>query len=132
MAKRIPRAPGRQYQVSDAELTDQQRALIEWAETDLKPSKDHPGTRRGADAAAHGRAMLEAALGSPATVERAMGGRPPLDPAARPGQHAPVRQVRLPASMNAELSEMAAAEGRRASEIIREAIAIYLNAHRAS
>jgi predicted DNA-binding protein len=43
-----------------------------------------------------------------------------------------VRQVRLPEQMNAELSELAAAEGRRASEIIREALAAYLSTHRAS
>jgi hypothetical protein len=131
MTEPIPGAPG-QFVVADAELTDDERALIEWAEQDIQPEVNHPSSLHGADAAAHGRAVLEAALGGPETAERAMHGRPPLDPTARPGQHAPVRQVRLPASMNTELSERAAAEGRPASEIIREALAAYLNTHRAS
>jgi hypothetical protein len=132
MAKRIPGAPGRQYQVDDAELTAQERDLIAWADEDIRPAADHPGIRHGTDAAVEGRALLDAALGGPASAERAMGGRPPLDSASPRGQHAPVRQVRLPASMNAALSELAAAEGRRPSEIIREALAAYLDAHRAS
>jgi hypothetical protein len=132
MAKRIPAAPGAQYSVEDVDLTDAQRSLTEWADGDVRPSPDRSEVLRGAAAAAHGRGVLEAALGDGDVVERAMGGRPPLDPAARPGEHAPVRQVRLPASMNAELDQRAAAEGRRPSEIIRAALAAYLNDHRAS
>ncbi len=132
MAKRIPGVPGQQYRVDDAELTAQEQDLIAWADDDMRPVPEHPGTRRGVDAAAEGRALLEAALGGPAAADRAMGGRPPLDSASTRGQHAPVRQVRLPVSMNDALSQQAAAEGRRPSEIIREALAAYLDARRAS
>jgi hypothetical protein len=131
MPEPIPGVPG-QFLVSDAELTDHERALVAWAESDIRPDWNHPGTLHGADAAAAGRAVLEAALGGAEAAERATSGRPRLDPAAAPGQQSPVRQVRLPASMNAELSELAAAEGRKASEIIREALAAYLSTHRAS
>ena len=130
MAKRITGAPGKQYQL--AELTKREQALVERAAVDIQPAGRRSSTKRGSAAAEHGRAALEAALRSPATVERAMGGRPPLDPSSRRGQHAPARQVRLPASMNDQLAELAAAEGRKPSEIIREALATYLNTHRAS
>jgi hypothetical protein len=132
MPKRISGASGRQYEVGDVELTEQEQALVEWAAGDVRPAGRRPNARRGSAAAEHGRAVLEAVLGSAATVDKAMGGRPPLDPSARRGQHAPVRQVRLPVSMNEQLTELAAAEGRKPSEIIREALAAYLNAHRAS
>ena len=132
MPQRISGVPGPQYQVGDAELTEQEQTLVEWAAGDVRPAGRQPSTRRGSAAAERGRAVLEAALGDPATVDKAMGGRPPLDPSARRGQHAPVRQVRLPVSMNEQLTELAAAEGRKPSEIIREALAAYLNNRRAS
>jgi hypothetical protein len=68
-----------QFLVSDAELTDHERALVEWAETDIRPDGTHPGALHGVDAAAAGRAVLEAALGGPEAVERAASGRPRLE-----------------------------------------------------
>jgi len=77
---------------------------------------------RGSDAAAFGRDLLE----------RATGGRPPLDPTAAPGQHSPVRQVRLPIAVNEQLAAVAAAEHRRPSDVIRTALADYLATHPAA
>ena len=67
-------------------------------------------------AAAHGRAALE----------RALGGRPSIDPSTKPGQHSRTRQVRLPHVINTKLDEVAAAQNRPPSEIMRAALAEYL------
>jgi len=58
-------------------------------------------------------------------------GRPSIDPAAGPGEHSKVRQVRLPAAANQQLDALAAAEGRTASDILRDALTDYLSTHRA-
>ncbi|MGQ0467662.1 MAG: ribbon-helix-helix protein, CopG family [Sporichthyaceae bacterium] len=88
----------------------------DWAETDMALKPESRTALRGPAAAEHGRALLE----------RATGGRPPLDPDAAPGQHSPVRQVRLPADLNEQLDAVAAAEHRRPSDVIRSALAEYL------
>lgn len=62
-------------------------------------------------------------------VEGASGGRPALDPAAGLGEHARVRQVRLPRALDSQLSALAEHQHRRASEIMREALTEYLAAH---
>ncbi|MGQ0624439.1 MAG: ribbon-helix-helix domain-containing protein [Sporichthyaceae bacterium] len=93
----------------------------DWAEHDMALKPDSRTALRGAAAAEHGRALLE----------RATGGRPPLDPNAAPGQHSPVRQVRLPADLNEQLDAVAAAEHRRPSDVIRSALADYLAARSA-
>ena len=108
------------------------QAAADWSEHEMDLSHAVGGTtRRGAAAAAHGRALLEHAAGGPAELEKAMRGRPSIDPDAGPGQHARVRQVRLPAAQNEQLDALAAAEGRRPSAVIRDAVAEYLATHRA-
>lgn len=84
-----------------------------------------------AAAAAHGRALPEQAAGGPAEFEKALRGRPSIDPDAGPGEHSRVRQVRLPAAQNEQLDAVAASEGRRPSAVIRDAVAQYLATHRA-
>jgi len=62
------------------------QAAADWAEHDMSLK---PGSRtalRGEAAASHGSA----------TLVRALGGRPSIDPNAKPGQHSRTRQVRLP------------------------------------
>lgn len=71
-----------------------------------------------------GQALLEAALGSPEAVERAVG-RPSLSGSTRHG-HSPVRQVRLPHDLDEALIKRAAEEHRRPSEVVREALTEYL------
>jgi hypothetical protein len=102
---------------TDAEGDHEQTA--EWAEHDMTLRRGSTTALRGPAAAEHGRALLE----------RAGGGRPPLDPTAAPGQHSPVRQVRLPADLNDQLTAVAAAEHRRPSDVIRSALADYLATH---
>lgn len=76
---------------------------------------------RGDDAAAHGRRELQ----------RAMGGRPSIDPDAARGKHARVRQVRLAADVNRRLERVVGAQHRRASDIMRDALAEYSRAQKA-
>ena len=73
-----------------------------------------------------GRALMEELLGSPEAVERAMG-RPSVDGTMRAG-HSPVRQVRLPRELDDRLKARAAAEHRKPSELMREALVAYLDA----
>lgn len=72
------------------------------------------------------RAILEDAIGSRA-LEQAVrrGGRPTLDGRAGEGP-SPKRQVRLPRDLDAALRDRAAAEHRRPSSIIRDALTDYL------
>ena len=62
-------------------------------------------------------------------LTRALGGRPSLDPAARPGTRSPVRNVRLPQQMSEQLDRVAQAQGRNPSDVIRDALTSYLTTH---
>jgi hypothetical protein len=93
----------------------------DWAENHMTLKPDSTTALRGPAAATYGRELLE----------RATGGRPPLDPNAAPGQHSPVRQVRLPPDLNDQLTAVAAAEHRRPSDVIRTALTEYLAARAA-
>lgn len=95
------------------------RELADWAEREMTLKPNSATALRGSAAAEFGRA----------TIERALGGRPSIDPHARPGQHSPVRQVRLPAEVNEQLAAVAAAEHRRPSDIIRSALVDYFATH---
>lgn len=101
---------------------DEERAarLSEWAENLESIPRDAVVIRgRGNEP---GRALLEAALGSPEAVDRAIR-RPSLD--GRAGK-SPVRQVRLPRDLDALLVKRAEAEDRKPSEVVREALYAYL------
>ena len=69
------------------------QAAADWAEHDMALKHGRTTALRGEAAAAHGRAALE----------RALGGRPSIDPNAKPGQHSRTRQVRLPNDINTRL-----------------------------
>lgn len=90
-----------------------------WAEDDMVLPHNSTTARRGADAAAAGRALLA----------RAHAGRPSLDPQAEPGTESPKRQVRLPQAVSEQVDTIAAAQGRRAAEVMREAITLYVQEH---
>jgi hypothetical protein len=94
----------------------------QWAERDMNLPKNSTTARRGEDAAAYGQSVLE----------RALGGRPSIDPQAAPGQHSKVRQVRLPQAINEQLDAVARQQHRRTSDIMREALAEYLATHAAN
>ena len=100
------------------EHTDHQ-ALSEWAENEMTLPKNSTTALRGDDAAAAGRALLE----------RAGGGRPSLDPNAQPGEESPRRQVRLPKPLSDRVNAIAAQQGRRPADVMREAIAEYAAHH---
>lgn len=85
----------------------------------------------GDEAAAAGRALLEECLGGPEALERALGGRPSLSPEAPRGHRSPVRSLRLPDELSRRLDAQAEAEGRRPSDVMRDALVEYLDGHRA-
>lgn len=83
----------------------------------------------GPAAAAHGRALLENAIG--ADELRRWVGRPSIDPHAQPGQASTVRHVRVARRASERVDAIAEAQGRKASAVIRDAIDDYLAAHSA-
>ena len=97
--------------------TDEQyRVAADWAEDSMTLDPCSTSALHGAAAAEHGRAALD----------RAMGGRPSIDPTARRGEHSRVRQVRLPAELDMKLDQRAALQHIRPSQIMREALQAYL------
>lgn len=98
------------------------KAAVDWAEHDMTLPARSKTALRGAAAAEHGRAALE----------RAGVGRPSIDPAAAPGQHARNRQVRLAANVDQQLRALAEQQQRTPSAVMRDAVAEYLHAHGAS
>jgi Ribbon-helix-helix protein, copG family len=99
---------------------DQERyhKLAEWAESDDR--EIHP------DRALRGRKAAEASR----ELLRRAGGRPSIDTDPDATGAAPRRQVRL-RSLNTRLDDLAAEQGRSASDIMRDAIATYLDTHQA-
>lgn len=100
-------------------MTDNDEALADWAERDMTLRPRSKSALRGSAAAEHGREALE----------RALGGRPSIDPTAQPGEHARNRQVRLAADVDRRLQELADQQHRTASAVMRDAVAEYLSAH---
>lgn len=111
-------------QLDDADLTAEERALVAWAEGEIRPAADRSATLTGAAAAAAGAEAVAAAIGGAENLDKALRGRPALDPRT-PGR-SPVRQVRMPAQLSQWLDDVATEQGRRASELIREAVGRYL------
>lgn len=95
-------------------------AAAEWAEHDMALKPDSESSLRGQEAASFGREL----------VERSQGGRPSIDPEATPGEKSPIRQVRLPRALNADLDAFARNHHRNASDVLREALSEYLAAHK--
>jgi len=74
---------------------------------------------RGPDAAAFGRDL----------IERSKGGRPSIDPEAKPGRHSRAIQVRVDDSLDRALAETARAQHRSKSAVVRDALAAYVSIH---
>lgn len=87
--------------------------LADWAQSDAPVI--HPSRGISGDAAAAAGADL---------LRRA--GRPSLEES---GATSPRRQVRLPESLSKRVDALAEADGRTPSELMREAIADYVDAH---
>ncbi|MDJ0363138.1 ribbon-helix-helix domain-containing protein [Rhodococcus sp. H29-C3] len=93
-------------------------ALSDWAENEMTLPAASKTAKRGRDAGAAGRALLDR-----------VAGRPSLDPDAEPGTESPVRQVRLPVRLDARIDAIAAQQGRSRSAVLRDAVAEYADAH---
>jgi hypothetical protein len=91
--------------------------LAAWAESDNRDI--HP------DRALHGAKAAEASR----ELLRRAGGRPSIDPAHDADGPAPRRQVRLPRGLSVQVDDLAARQGRNASDVMRDAIAAYVDAH---
>ncbi|MEO6142457.1 MAG: CopG family transcriptional regulator [Dermatophilaceae bacterium] len=103
--------------------------LAQWAEAGEFDLNFAGGkTLHGAEAAAAGRALLESAGVDVDAVERAVGGRPRLDPSAPRGPRSPRVNVAIPETLSDALKATAKARGVRTSVLVREALARYLDA----
>ncbi|MGL4173651.1 MAG: ribbon-helix-helix protein, CopG family [Actinomycetota bacterium] len=95
---------------------DRYAALADWAEHDMTIATDDATILRGKAAAEFGQKMLE----------QAGAGRPRLDPTEAVKGRSPRRQLRLPQALSDSVDQLATAQGRPASEVMREAISDYL------
>jgi len=102
-------------------------ALAAWAESQVEINPEGTRSRFAEPGDEAGRAMLEEALGGPAALRRALGGRPTLDPS---GAKSRARKVRLapPLDRRAEAA-VAAGAARDFSALMRTALAEYLDRH---
>lgn len=86
----------------------------------------------GDDAAEQGRATLEAALGGPGGVEKALRGRPTLTSGQRArGYQSPKRSFRLTERLDEQLVTFVDVQNRPQSEVMRDALAEYFERHKA-
>jgi len=108
-----------------AEIDD----VAQWAEAGyLDPNFAGGKALPAAAAAAAGSAILETAHVDIDAIERVVGGRPRLDPAAPRGSRSPRVNVAIPETMDEVLKGKAKARGVRTSVLVREALARYLDA----
>lgn len=97
-------------------------SLVEWAENaELKPRR----ARRGRDAAAAGRELLEAAGVDVEQVERNAGGRPRLGDGPK-GIRSPRLNVAISENLDLLLDELGRQRGVSRSALVREALDRYL------
>lgn len=95
-------------------------AAAEWAESQMTLRRGgSPVALRGTDAAAFGSDL----------IERSKGGRPSIDPEAKPGHHSRAVQVRVDDSLDRALAELARAQHRSKSAVVRDALAAYVSTH---
>ncbi|NMR28193.1 ribbon-helix-helix protein, CopG family [Crystallibacter degradans] len=107
---------------NEAELSPQEQEhyeeLAAWAETaDIAPN----ARITKAEGPEAGRSLLEAALGSPEAVRRAVG-----KPSLSKEGISPTRSIRLPKELDAQLVARSESEHRKPSEIVRDALREYL------
>ena len=97
-------------------------SLVDWAENaELKPGR----ARRGKEAAAAGRALLEAAGVDVEQVERNVGGRPRLGGGPK-GMRSPRLNVAISENLDLLLDELERQRGVSRSALVREALDRYL------
>ncbi|WP_081968000.1 MULTISPECIES: ribbon-helix-helix domain-containing protein [Mycobacterium] len=91
--------------------------LATWAESDDRDIDPHR--------ALHGAQAVEASR----ELLRRAGGRPSIDPARDADGPAPRRQVRLPRRLSSQVDDLARKQGRNPSDVMRDAIAAYVDTH---
>ncbi|MGG7465186.1 ribbon-helix-helix protein, CopG family [Plantibacter sp. YIM 135347] len=99
----------------------------QWAEGLDALGPDVSVTRGSAESHAEVRDLLEGALGGPDALQRAVRGRPSVGHDRAAGA-SPIRRVRLTREMDEALQRRAEREHRKPSEVMREALAAYLQA----
>ena len=100
----------------------------EWAE-DVEYIGPDARLISGDEAAAKGRSILEAALGRPAEVERALCGRPTLAGPKVRGYQSPKRIFRLTEQLDEQLTSFVTKKKLPQSEVMRDALAEYFERH---
>jgi hypothetical protein len=102
-------------------------ALAAWAEEEMDIDPEGPRARFADPQDAAGRAMMEEALGGPAALTRALGGRPTLDPSGAASRQ---RKVRLGGPLDTRV-EAAIKDGveKDFSTLARVALVEYLDRH---
>ncbi|MEU4198242.1 hypothetical protein AB0E69_40535 [Kribbella sp. NPDC026611] len=101
-------------------MSDKYREAAEWAEHEMELPKNSSTAVRGKAAADFGKDL----------IEHSRRGRPSIDPDKAPGERTRVRQVRLPGSMDDNLTAFAQAHNTNPSAVLREALQEYLETHR--
>jgi len=112
-----------------AQEQERYHQMSDWAENEMELKPDSTTALRGADAAAHARAMLEAAGVDVGELNKLIGGRPSLDPDAAPGAHSPKLNFRVPEPVNAALTAQAKTMKLTNSALARKIITEWLNSH---
>ncbi|ALE93801.1 hypothetical protein AOC05_18175 [Arthrobacter alpinus] len=104
----------------NAEEEARYQQMADWAENGLPQAKPSGIVRRGSEAAAHGRSILLEAGMDPAELDRLIGGRPNLDPDAKPGKHSPHLNLRVTEDLKQQLKDLAAERQINSSDLVRE------------
>ena len=108
---------------------ERDQAAERWAEGEMTLPARSASALRGDAAAAHGRAMLEDALGGPEAVDAAVRGRKTLG-TDRPAGRSPKRQATLPEELDQRgLAFIEAGGAQDYSALMRTALAEYLDHH---
>ena len=103
------------------------QAMATWAETEMDIDPQGPRSRFAAPEDEAGRTMLEEALGGPAALTRALGGRPTLDPTGAPSRE---RKVRLSPPLDQRIKvAIDRGIGKDFSALARAALVEYLDRH---
>lgn len=103
-----------------AEEEARYQQMADWAENELPQAKPAGRVRRGSEAAAHGRSVLLEAGMDPAELDRLIGGRPRLDPDAKPGKHSPHLNLRVTEDLKQQLKDLADERNINSSDLVRE------------
>ncbi|WP_110589838.1 ribbon-helix-helix protein, CopG family [Microbacterium suaedae] len=113
--------------MTNNETREERAARYERGDIDISPDTK---IRSGDEAAARGRALIEASLDPAelAELDKAIGrGRPSVGAKGARGE-SPKRQVRLPVDLDRALTERAEREHRPVAAIMRDALTDYLRA----